>query len=103
MTVEQIAIRQEVRQMLNEAGINKAILKDMVKEVLKEELEKAIKQALAETDTKGEIAKKVEWCINNSASSIARREIQRKVDSIFNKMIISVDIKDEDGQSVIAK
>ena len=55
MTVEQIAIRQEVRQMLNEAGINKATLKDMAKEVLKEELGKAIKQALEETDTKGEI------------------------------------------------
>lgn len=38
MTVEQIAIRQEVRQMLNEAGINKNTLKDMVKEVLQEEL-----------------------------------------------------------------
>lgn len=38
MTVEQIAIRQEVRQMLNEAGINKNTLKDMVKEVLKKNL-----------------------------------------------------------------
>lgn len=103
MTVEQIAIRQEVRQMLNEAGINKATLKDMAKEVLKEELGKAIKQALEETDTKGEIAKKVEWYIDNSASSIVRGEIRRKVDSIFNGMIISVDIKDEDGQSVITK
>lgn len=42
MTVEQIAIRQEVRQMLNEAGINKNTLKDMVKEVLQEELKRAI-------------------------------------------------------------
>ena len=36
MTVEQIAVRQEVRQMLNEAGINKNTLKSMVKEVLQE-------------------------------------------------------------------
>ena len=46
MTVERIAIRQEVRQMLNEAGINKNTLKDMVKEVLQEELKRAIFQAL---------------------------------------------------------
>lgn len=50
MRVEEIAIRQEIRHMLCEAGINKNTLKDMVKAVLKEELQKACKQALAETD-----------------------------------------------------
>ena len=34
MIVEQIASRQEVRQMLTEAGINKNTMKEMVKEVL---------------------------------------------------------------------
>ena len=38
MNVEQIAIRQEVRQMLNEAGINKNTLKDMVKSCKKKYL-----------------------------------------------------------------
>ncbi len=33
MTVEQIAIRQEIRQMLNEAGVNKTTLREMAKEV----------------------------------------------------------------------
>lgn len=49
MKVEEIAIRQEVRQMLSEAGINKNTMKEMVKDVLHEELEKAIKQSLNET------------------------------------------------------
>ena len=60
MTVEQIAIRQEVRQMLNEAGINKNTLKDMVKEVLQEELKRAIFQALHETNTSDAISNKIE-------------------------------------------
>lgn len=43
MRVEEMALRSEIRQMLNEAGFNKNTLKDLVKEVLKEELNKAIK------------------------------------------------------------
>lgn len=37
MTVAQIAIRQEIRQMRTEAGINKNTMKEMAKEVLEEE------------------------------------------------------------------
>lgn len=43
MKIEEIYMRQEIRQMLNEAGITKNTLKDMVKEVLNEELGKACK------------------------------------------------------------
>ena len=42
MRVEEIALRSEIRQMLNEAGFNKNTLKDLVKEVLREEIEKAV-------------------------------------------------------------
>ena len=35
MNVEEIALRREIRQMLNEAGFNKNTLKDEVKAVLK--------------------------------------------------------------------
>lgn len=103
MKVEEIALRQEIRQMLSEAGLNRNTLKEMAKEVLNEEIEKAIKQALNESDTEGKITQKIEYCITNSASQIVREEIRRKVDSIFNRMTISVDITDKDGQSVITK
>ena len=43
MRVEVIALRQEIRQMLNEAGINKNTLYEMAKEVMQEELEKQAK------------------------------------------------------------
>ena len=50
MRVEEIAVRQEIRQMLNEAGINKNTLKDMVKEILQEEVSKACRQGFNEKD-----------------------------------------------------
>ena len=55
MTVEQIAIRQEVRQMLNEAGINKNTMKKMVREIINEELNKAVRQVLHEMDLDSQI------------------------------------------------
>ena len=55
MKIEEIYMRQEIRQMLNEAGITKDTLKDMVKEVLNEELNKACKQAMAEYNVEGSV------------------------------------------------
>lgn len=95
MTVEQIAIRQEVRQMLNEAGINKNTLKDMVKDVLNEELERAVKQALNETD----ISDKVSRCFHDTFKTVMKEEVRNRIVSPFNRMQISVDITDEHGIS----
>ena len=100
MTVEQIAIRQEIRQMLSEAGINKTNLKNMVKEVLQEEIRKAIAQSIFETNTEGIVSKKVEQCIAKSAKDILREEIYNRVTNIFNRMTISVKITDNDDQSI---
>ena len=46
MKVEEIALRQEIRQMLNEAGINKNTLRDMAEKVMREEIEKQVKNAI---------------------------------------------------------
>ena len=100
MRVEEIAVRQEVRQMLSEAGINQNTLKEMVKDVLTESIEKAVRQALNERDTEGVITSKIENCINNSASRVVREEIRQKVNSIFHNMTVTVDITDKTGQFV---
>ena len=42
MRVEEIAVRQEVRQMLSEAGINRNTLREMTQEILREEIKKGI-------------------------------------------------------------
>lgn len=103
MRVEEIAIRQEVRQMLNEAGINKNILKDMVKEVLEEELSKACKQALNEKDTDGIVARKINDNFERILKEAIRNEIRSRIYKVFDRMTISVDIMDKDGTSRITK
>lgn len=47
LRVDEIALRQEIRQMLNEAGINKNTLQEMAKEVMQEEIAKQVKTALS--------------------------------------------------------
>lgn len=103
MRVEEIAVRQEVRQMLNEAGINKNTLKDMVKEVLQEEVSKACKQAFNESDVDGAIARKINDSFEKIIREATRNEIRERVHGIFNRMTISVDITDKEGQSVVTK
>ena len=103
MNVEQIAIRQEIRQMLNEAGINKNTLKDMVKEVLQEEVSKACKQAINESDVDSAIAIKINDNFGRIVREATRDEIRGRVHGIFGRMIISVDITDKDGQSVVTR
>lgn len=103
MRVEEIAVRQEVRQMLNEAGINKNTLKDMVKEVLSEEVSKACGQALEESDFDGTVQRKINENLGKTVRNIIKDEISGRVQGIFNRMTISVDITNEDGQSVITK
>lgn len=100
MRVEEIAIRQEARQMLNEAGINQNTLKDMVKEILNEKLDKAIYQALHEKDVDGAIGYKIDCCIQKKVNDIVREEIRRKISSIFDHMTVCVDITDEEGHHV---
>lgn len=94
MRVEEIALRSEIRQMLNEAGFNKNTLKDLVKEVLKEELNKAIKQAVAETDYDivGYTRRNIDSIINKTTEKIVKERITDAiVGNYFKRM--KVDIK----------
>lgn len=99
MTAEQIIMRQEIRQMLNEAGINKNTLKDMVKEVLGEEINKAVRQALNERDFESETRKRVDSNFDKIIRDIIKESVADRTRSVFNRMTISVDIKDEHGCS----
>lgn len=100
MRVEEIAIRQEVRQMLNEAGINRNTLKDMALDALNEKLDKAVYQAMREKDIEGSICNRIENCIGKKADNMVRDEIRRRVACIFDRMTVSVDITDKEGQHV---
>ena len=95
MRVEEIALRQEIRQMLNEAGFNKNTLKDLVKSVLREELNKAIKQAIEESNCNivSYTTKNIDSVINKTTEKVVREKItDRIVGNYFNQMIVDVNV-----------
>lgn len=95
MRVEEMALRSEIRQMLNEAGFNKNTLKDLVKEVLKEELNKAINQAVAETnyDIVGYTRRNIDCIINKTTEKVVKERITDAiVGNYFKKMTVDVNI-----------
>lgn len=102
MRVEEMALRSEIRQMLNEAGFNKNTLKDEVKSVLREEIEKAVRQAVNETDFDGYVKRTADSIIRDAAKSHLKSVItDRLVGKYFNRMEINIDIKDEVGESIL--
>jgi hypothetical protein len=95
MRVEEMALRSEIRQMLNEAGFNKNTLKDLVKEVLQEELNKAIKQAIAETNCNIEeyTKKNIDSIINKTTERVVKEKITDAiVGNYFSRMKVDVSI-----------
>ena len=100
MTVEQIAIRQEVRQLLNEAGINKNTMKEIVKEVIEEELAKAVKQVMLEMNLMGAINQATNGNIQKLVREEIKMAIDKRVNGYFNRINVSVDILNSDGDKV---
>lgn len=102
MRVEEMALRREIRQMLNEAGFNKNTLKEEVKSVLREEIGKAVRQAVNETDFNGYVKQEINNIIRDTTRNHLKNVItDRFVSRWFNRMEISVDIKDEVGESIL--
>ena len=100
MTVEQIAVRQEVRQLLNEAGINKNTMKEIVKEVIEEEMSKAVKQVMLEMNLMGAINQATNGNIQKLVREELRAAINTRVNGYFNRINISVDILNSDGDKI---
>ena len=99
MTVEQIAIRQEIRQMLSEAGINKNTMKDLVNEVIYEEMTKAVKQVMHEMDIDTIIRNKTQGSLQDAVRKELRAAIDDRVRGVFNRMNITVSILDDKGET----
>ena len=102
MRAEEMALRSEIRQMLNEAGFNKNTLKDEVKSVLKEEVKKAMRQAINETDLNGYIKNEINKIIRDTTKLHLQNAITSQiVGDWFNRMKITVDITDKAGESIL--
>ena len=80
MRVEEIALRQEIRQMLNEVGINKNTLLEMAKEVMHEEIEKQVKNSINQSNIDGIVYRKINSCeLNEMMRAAIRKEISETV------------------------
>ena len=82
MKVEEMALRSEIRQMLNEAGFNRDAIKQLVKESIDDIVENQVNQVLMERKEK-DLGKVVEEYID----SRLYRQIQNcTVDVIRDKL-----------------
>ena len=87
MRVEEIALRQEIRQMLNEAGINKNTLRDMAEKVMQEEVEKQVKNAINQSNIDGIVYRKIN---SYELNEMMRAAIRKK---ISEAVCINIDVK----------
>lgn len=87
MRVEEIALRQEIRQMLNEVGINKNTLHEIAKKVMQEEIEKQVKNVLSQSNINGMVYSKIKtYEFREMMREAIRKEISELVD-------ISIDVR----------
>lgn len=87
MKVEEIALRQEMRQLLNEGGINKNTVHDIAMTVLREEIQKQVKNAINQTNVNAIISK------NMGSSYELRMMLQNAIrDEIQKQINMSIDV-----------
>ena len=95
MRVEQIALRQEIRQMLNEAGINKNTLYGMAKEVMQEEIAKQVKNAINQSNIDNIVYRKInQYELRDMMREAIRKEIGEAVDIKIN---VTAAVRQEDA------
>lgn len=87
MRVEEIALRQEIRQMLNEAGINRETLREMAQNTIKEEVEKQVNFKISQTNIISMVS------LNKYDRDAFREAVKEQVKS---NVKISVNIEDNE-------
>ena len=91
MRVEEIALRQDIRQMMNEAGLNKNTIREMAQKLLEEEVKKQVKTAFAQNN--------IERIVTRNISKWDLREAVKEVVRDYVKSDIKVSVKIEEGVS----
>lgn len=100
MRVEEMALRSEIRQMLNEAGFNRNTIKQMIKESIDEIVKNQVNQVLMERKEKdlggvveAYLDNKLQRQIQNCASDVIRQKL-RWMDFKVN---VQVNTKENEG------
>lgn len=77
MRIEEIALRQEARQMLCEVGLSKEKLKDLVLKDLDDKVIQAVEGKIKSVDFEQMIKDRVDSAINKAVDDIVMREVNR--------------------------
>lgn len=77
MRIKEIALRQEARQMLCEAGLSKEKLKDLVLKDLDDKVIQAVEGKIKSVDFEQMIKDRVDSAINKAVDDIVMREVDR--------------------------
>ena len=80
MTVGEIAVRNEVRQILNEAGINKNTVLDMATKRIEDLVDEAVTKKINQLLSEDYIERKVNAAVNSQISSCVQREVKEQID-----------------------
>lgn len=97
MRVEEIAIRQEVRQMLAESGLNRNTLREMAEQTLKEQIEKQVKLAVQRIDVNAIVRHEMESYVGQSVLRDAiRLEVRDRVK--INVDVTAFDVRKQNDE-----
>lgn len=98
MRVEEIALRSEIRQMLNEAGFNRNTIKQMVKESIDAIVMRQVNQALMEReerDLKGVVEKYLKDSLYRQVRACTEGVIREKLRWMNFKVDVQMENKEE--------
>ncbi len=103
MRVEEMALRSEIRQMLNEAGLNRETIKQMVDETIKDIIKNQVNQVLMErrdeTLSKA-VANYLDGNMNRLIRETAKDAIQQKMRWLEFTVNVNVTDKSESRDEV---
>lgn len=92
MRVEEIALRSEIRQMLNEAGINRDTLKEMVKESINDIVKNQVNQVLMERRDE-DLSEAVSRYLDSNMRTIVRNSAESEIKNKLRWMNFSVNVQ----------
>ena len=91
MRVEEMALRSEIRQMLNEAGVNRETLKEMVKESINDIVKNQVNQVLMERRDE-DLSEAVSKYLDSNMRSIVRNCAESTIKDTLRSMKFSVNV-----------
>ena len=92
MRVEEMALRSEIRQMLNEAGLNRETIKQMVKESIDDIVKSQVNQVLMERKEK-DLSEVVSDYLNSRMHALIRNSTESVIKEKLRWLSFSVNVQ----------